>query len=108
MRVLIKPCKNAYLYIWSHDYDSFVTLHYLTTYNMSLQQAQAEGLCLLYPDNLGLHQTLSYETVVNMLHRAVRLSQQMPYSWGYIYKPASSVLDLSFFFLLTFYLLSFS
>ena len=54
---------------------------------MSLQQAQAEGLCLRYPDNLGVHQSVNYEQAVSMLQRAVKMSAQMPYSWGYIDKP---------------------
>src|ERR1700730_13257744 len=55
---------------------------------MSLQQAQLEGLCLRFPETLPLHPSLSYETALNMLLRAVVLSNQIPYHWGYIDKPA--------------------
>jgi hypothetical protein len=54
---------------------------------MSLPQMQAEGLCLRYPDNLGVHQTVTHEDAVNMLLRSIRMSNQVPYSWGYIDKP---------------------
>jgi len=63
---------------------------------MSLVQAQAEGLCLRYPENFGLHSSITYDTVVNMLLRAVTLSQQVPYTWSFIDKPAgASVLTKS-------------
>ena len=54
---------------------------------LSLQQAQAEGLCLRYPENFGLHTTVNYDAAVNMLLRAIPLSQQVPYTWGFIDKP---------------------
>jgi hypothetical protein len=57
---------------------------------MSLQQAQLEGLCLRFPENLGLHPALTYEYAVNMLLRAIPLSNQLPYQWGYIDKPLGS------------------
>jgi hypothetical protein len=49
---------------------------------------QAEGLCLRYPDKLGQHATINYETAANMLLRAITLSQQVPFVWGFIDKPA--------------------
>lgn len=55
---------------------------------MSHSQAQADGLCLRYPENFGLHQTVTYEIAGNMLLRAIPLSSQVPYTWGYIDKPA--------------------
>jgi hypothetical protein len=54
---------------------------------MSFQQAQSEGLCLRYPENFGHHASINYDTAVNMLLRAIPLSQQVPYSWGFIDKP---------------------
>ena len=50
-------------------------------------QAQAEGLCLRYPEPLGLHAQISHENAVNMLLRAIQLSQHTPFVWGYIDKP---------------------
>ncbi|TFK74744.1 hypothetical protein BDN72DRAFT_868414 [Pluteus cervinus] len=50
-------------------------------------QGQNDGLCLRYPDNLGLHREISYETAVSMLLRGVQLSQAVPYVWGYVDKP---------------------
>jgi hypothetical protein len=55
---------------------------------MSLQQAQLEGLCLRFPDNLGIHATVTYEQAMNMLLRAIPLSNQLPYQWSYIDKPS--------------------
>ena len=54
---------------------------------MSLQQAQAEGLCLKYPEPLGPHPQITQETAVHMLQRAIQLSQHTPFAWGYIDKP---------------------
>lgn len=59
-------------------------------YKMSsaFQQAQAEGLCLRYPENLGLHREVSYESAVSMLLRAVSMAQTVPFGWGFVDKPA--------------------
>ena len=54
---------------------------------MSLQQAQAEGLCLKYPEPLGPHPQITQEAAVHMLQRAIQLSQHTPFAWGYIDKP---------------------
>jgi hypothetical protein len=59
---------------------------------MSFQQAQAEGLCLRYPENFGPQPAITYETAVNMLLHAISLSQQVPYTWGFIDKPAGTAL----------------
>lgn len=52
-----------------------------------LQLAQAEGLCLRYPENLGLHREVSFESAVNMLLRAIQMATTMPFTWGFIDKP---------------------
>ena len=51
------------------------------------QQVEADGLCLRYPDPLGMHIQITYETAVQMLLRAIQLAQHTPFSWGYIDKP---------------------
>jgi len=54
----------------------------------SFQQAQAEGLCLRFPNDLGLHQQVNLEAAVNMLVRATTMAQQQPFSWSWIDRPA--------------------
>ncbi|KAF8657316.1 hypothetical protein AX16_002238 [Volvariella volvacea WC 439] len=49
---------------------------------------QPDGICLRYPENLGLHREINYEAAVNMLLRATQLAQNVPFSWGYVDKPA--------------------
>ncbi|TFY79675.1 hypothetical protein EWM64_g4341 [Hericium alpestre] len=61
---------------------------------MASQQAQAEGLCLRFPENLPPHPTFSHEAAVQMLLRAIQISAQVPYHWGYIDKPADGQLYL--------------
>ena len=56
----------------------------------TFQQAQAEGLCLRFPNNLGNHREINYEHAVEMLIRAVPTSQNTPFIWGFIDKPAGS------------------
>ena len=51
-----------------------------------------DGPCLRYPENLGLHTNVTYETAVSMLLRALNLSQQVPYVWAYIDKPPGAFL----------------
>ena len=53
----------------------------------TFQQAQAEGLCLRFPENLGLHREISYETAVNMLLRATAMAQTVAFGWGFVDKP---------------------
>lgn len=53
----------------------------------NFQQAQQEGLCLRYPENLGLHREISYENAAAMLLRAVSMSQNVPFAWGFVDKP---------------------
>jgi len=55
-----------------------------------------EGLCLRYPENLGLHATLTHEMAANLLVRALSLSQTTPFHWGYIDRPADGQLFLIF------------
>ncbi|KAG6871014.1 hypothetical protein C0995_009036 [Termitomyces sp. Mi166 len=62
----------------------------------NFQQAQAEGLCLRYPENLPLHREISYETAVNMLLRAMAMSTTVPFSWGFIDKPPEGSVLLLF------------
>ncbi|KAI0694700.1 hypothetical protein C8Q76DRAFT_685417 [Earliella scabrosa] len=59
-------------------------------------QAQAEGLCLRYPDALGPHAQISHDNAVTMLLRAIQLSQHTPFVWGYIDKPSDGQLFLVF------------
>lgn len=54
----------------------------------TFQQAQVEGLCLRFPNNLGIHREVNYEHAVEMLIRAVPTSQNTPFVWGFIDKPA--------------------
>lgn len=61
----------------------------------SFQQAQSEGLCLRYPDNLGLHREVTYDMAVNMLLRAISMSQNVPYTWGFVDKPLGQSLILT-------------
>ena len=56
----------------------------------ALQQAQADGLCLRYPDSLGQHPTIDFTTAAQMLLRAIQLSQHTPFQWGYIDKPGGT------------------
>lgn len=61
-----------------------------------MDQARAEGLCLRYPENLGLHLSITYDMAVTMLMKATVLSQQVPFSWGWIDQPSGqSILYLA-------------
>lgn len=53
----------------------------------NFQQVQQEGICLRFPENLGLHREISYENAANMLLRAVNMAQTIPFAWGYVDKP---------------------
>ncbi|KAI0747576.1 hypothetical protein C8Q74DRAFT_510852 [Fomes fomentarius] len=59
-------------------------------------QAQAEGLCLRFPESLGPHAQISHDNAVTMLLRAIQLSQHTPFVWGYIDKPSDGQLFLIF------------
>ncbi|GLB38590.1 putative fungal domain of unknown function (DUF1750) [Lyophyllum shimeji] len=62
----------------------------------SFQQAQAEGLCLRYPENLGLHREINYEAAVSMLTRAMSMATTVPFSWGFVDKPPEGQVLLLF------------
>jgi hypothetical protein len=47
-----------------------------------------DDLVLRYPENFGLHHSVTTEIAGNMLLRAIPLSSQVPYVWSYIDKPA--------------------
>ncbi|KAJ3526333.1 hypothetical protein NMY22_g10209 [Coprinellus aureogranulatus] len=52
-----------------------------------LQQAQQEGLCLNFPEPLGVHREVSLDTAVNTLVRAPATANNVPFQWRYIDKP---------------------
>ena len=58
-------------------------------------QAQSEGLCLRYPDVLGPQANITPDIAVQMLLRAIQLSQNTPFVWGYIDKPSGTWLNAS-------------
>ncbi|KAF5382783.1 hypothetical protein D9615_002756 [Tricholomella constricta] len=62
----------------------------------SFQQAQAEGLCLRYPENLGLHREVTYESALNMLLRAMSMANTVPFGWGFVDKPPEGQVLLLF------------
>lgn len=53
----------------------------------SFQQAQAEGLCLCYPENLGIHPHISYESAMSMLVKAPQMASSLPFTWQFIDRP---------------------
>ncbi|KAG7445710.1 uncharacterized protein BT62DRAFT_981111 [Guyanagaster necrorhizus] len=61
-----------------------------------LQLAQAEGLCLRYPENLGLHREVNFDSAVTMLLRAIQMATTMPFTWGFIDKPQEGQVILIF------------
>jgi hypothetical protein len=63
---------------------------------MAFEQARAEGLCLRYPENLGIHSSITYENAVTMLMKALAVSPQVPYTWGWIDKPSEGQVYLVF------------
>jgi len=50
-------------------------------------QAQAEGLCLRYPEKIPPQREITYESAVNMLLRAISMAQNIPFTWGFVDKP---------------------
>ncbi|KAJ7460753.1 hypothetical protein FB451DRAFT_1270208 [Mycena latifolia] len=63
----------------------------------SFQQAQAEGLCLRFPESLGIHrEPMSVENAVMLLLRGTQSSANIPYSWGFVDKPQEGQLLLLF------------
>ncbi|KAJ7282056.1 hypothetical protein C8J57DRAFT_1299320 [Mycena rebaudengoi] len=63
---------------------------------MSFQQAQAEGLCLRFPENFGLHRDLTMENAVMLLIRGTQSSVNVPYTWGFVDKPQEGQILLLF------------
>lgn len=63
---------------------------------MAFEQARLEGLCLRYPENLGIHASITYENAVTMLMKALAVSPQVPYTWGWIDKPSEGQVYLIF------------
>ncbi|KIM74153.1 hypothetical protein PILCRDRAFT_828437 [Piloderma croceum F 1598] len=63
---------------------------------MAFEQARAEGLCLRYPENLGIHSSITYENAVTMLTKALAVSPQVPYTWGWIDRPSEGQVYLVF------------
>jgi len=63
---------------------------------MTFEQARAEGLCLRYPENLGTHPSITYENAVTMLMKALTVSPQVPYTWGWIDRPSEGQVYLVF------------
>ncbi|KAI5989949.1 hypothetical protein EDD15DRAFT_2282944 [Pisolithus albus] len=64
---------------------------------MSFQQQphpHPDPPCLRFPENLGLHASVSIEAAANMLLRALQMSQNVPYMWTFIDKPAEGQLFL--------------
>ncbi|KAJ7272616.1 hypothetical protein B0H12DRAFT_1200111 [Mycena haematopus] len=52
-----------------------------------MQQAQADGLCLRFPESLGMHRELTIDNAVILLIRATQHATNVPFSWGYVDKP---------------------
>jgi hypothetical protein len=52
-----------------------------------MSNLQAEGLCLRFPENLPPHPTLTHESAVQMLSRAVGLATQIAFQPSYVDKP---------------------
>ncbi|KAF9013334.1 hypothetical protein BDQ17DRAFT_1343234 [Cyathus striatus] len=51
------------------------------------QPSPQDGPCLRFPEHIGLHPQMTYETAVGMLLRAHQLAQNTPFAWGYVDKP---------------------
>ncbi|KAF8798883.1 hypothetical protein BYT27DRAFT_7121926 [Phlegmacium glaucopus] len=59
-------------------------------------QAQAEGLCLRYPEKIPPQREITYESAVNMLLRAISMAQNIPFTWGFVDKPSDGTILLLF------------
>ncbi|KAI5116751.1 hypothetical protein M0805_001609 [Coniferiporia weirii] len=53
-------------------------------------------LCLRYPEPLGLHTQVTYESAVQMLLKAHQLAMGVPFQWGYIDRPQDGSLYMIF------------
>ncbi|KAJ6581069.1 hypothetical protein B0H19DRAFT_1113509 [Mycena capillaripes] len=64
---------------------------------MSFQQAQAEGLCLRFPEPLGMHRDqLTIDHATMLLIRGTQSAMNVPFSWGFVDKPQEGQLLLLF------------
>lgn len=54
---------------------------------MSAAAQAAEGLCLKFPNELGIHREITLEQAVLMLGRATTMAATMPFQWGFIDQP---------------------
>ena len=57
-----------------------------------MSHMQAEGVCLKYPEDLGIQLNFSQDLACQMLLRATGLSTQVPFQWTYIDRPAGMFL----------------
>ena len=55
---------------------------------MATQQQLSDGLCLRFSGDIQNQPALTIEAAVNMLIRGTQASLQVPFSWGYIDRPA--------------------
>ncbi|THH16176.1 hypothetical protein EW146_g4421 [Bondarzewia mesenterica] len=76
--------------------DTRIPPDFLSTMSMSLQQLQAEGVCLRFPENLQPHASLSQIEAAQMLTRAIQLSTHVAYQWTYIDKPHVEFLSMCY------------
>ncbi|PPQ67974.1 hypothetical protein CVT25_000454 [Psilocybe cyanescens] len=60
------------------------------------QQAQQDGLCLRYPENIPTQRELTYENAINLLIRGAGMATSVPFTWNYIDKPADGTILLLF------------
>ena len=51
-------------------------------------QAYPEGSCLRYPEAIPPQREITYEVALTMLLRAASSAQTVPFTWGYVDKPA--------------------
>ena len=62
---------------------------------MSAAAQAAEGLCLKFPNELGIHREITLEQAVLMLGRATTMAATMPFQWGFIDQPKGMPCHLS-------------
>ncbi|KAJ7807300.1 hypothetical protein B0H14DRAFT_2873734 [Mycena olivaceomarginata] len=49
--------------------------------------AQADGLCLRFPESIGMHRELTIDAAAVLLLRGTSHAMGVPFSWGYVDKP---------------------
>ncbi|KDR82618.1 hypothetical protein GALMADRAFT_238026 [Galerina marginata CBS 339.88] len=59
-------------------------------------QAQQEGLCLRFPDNIPPQREITYETAVNLLLRGTAMAANVPFTWSFVDKPSDGTILLLF------------